>query len=72
MADFVARYTLARLGPNSRKDVTIVQTGSTPQRLADSGGYIDDLYARKNEPESAAPGVVIGIKNLKRSVGARS
>jgi NitT/TauT family transport system substrate-binding protein len=33
-ADFVARYALARLGLNPGKDVTIVQTGSTPERLA--------------------------------------
>ncbi|HXG53145.1 MAG TPA: ABC transporter substrate-binding protein [candidate division Zixibacteria bacterium] len=33
-ADFVARYALARLGLNPAKDVTIIQTGSTPERLA--------------------------------------
>ena len=33
-ADFVARYTLPRLGLIPGKDVTIVQTGSTPERLA--------------------------------------
>ena len=33
-ADFVARYALARLGLNPGKDVTIVQTGSTPERMA--------------------------------------
>ena len=33
-ADFVARYALAKLGLNPGKDVTIVQTGSTPERLA--------------------------------------
>src|SRR4030095_11779759 len=33
-ADFVARYALARLVLNPGKDVTIVQTGSTPERLA--------------------------------------
>jgi ABC-type nitrate/sulfonate/bicarbonate transport system substrate-binding protein len=33
-ADFVARYALARLGLSPGKDVTIVQTGSTPERLA--------------------------------------
>jgi NitT/TauT family transport system substrate-binding protein len=33
-ADFVACYALARLGLNPGKDVTIVQTGSTPERLA--------------------------------------
>jgi len=33
-ADFVARFALARLGLNPLKDVTIVQTGSTPERLA--------------------------------------
>ncbi len=33
-ADFVARYALARLGLAPGKDVTIVQTGSTPERLA--------------------------------------
>jgi hypothetical protein len=33
-ADFVARYALTRLGLNPGKDVTIVQTGSTPERLA--------------------------------------
>jgi ABC-type nitrate/sulfonate/bicarbonate transport system substrate-binding protein len=33
-ADFVARYALARLGLTPGKDVTIVQTGSTPERLA--------------------------------------
>lgn len=33
-ADFVARYALARLGLNPGKDVTIIQTGSTPERLA--------------------------------------
>ncbi|MET0503513.1 MAG: ABC transporter substrate-binding protein [Candidatus Binatia bacterium] len=33
-ADFVARYALARLGLNPGRDVTIVQTGSTPERLA--------------------------------------
>src|SRR5215470_13937160 len=32
-ADFVARYALARLGLNPGKDVTIVQVGSTPERL---------------------------------------
>jgi NitT/TauT family transport system substrate-binding protein len=33
-ADFVARFALARLGLSPLKDVTIVQTGSTPERLA--------------------------------------
>ena len=33
-ADFVARYALAKLGLIPGKDVTIVQTGSTPERLA--------------------------------------
>ena len=33
-ADFVARYALAKLGLNPGKDVTIVQTGSTPERMA--------------------------------------
>ena len=33
-ADFVARYALSRLGLSPGKDVTIVQTGSTPERLA--------------------------------------
>ncbi len=33
-ADFVARFALAKLGLNPLKDVTIVQTGSTPERLA--------------------------------------
>jgi NitT/TauT family transport system substrate-binding protein len=33
-ADFVARFALVRLGLNPLKDVTIVQTGSTPERLA--------------------------------------
>ncbi len=33
-ADFVARYALPRLGLIPGKDVTIVQTGSTPERLA--------------------------------------
>ena len=33
-ADFVARYALARLGLNPGRDVTILQTGSTPERLA--------------------------------------
>ncbi len=33
-ADFVARFALARLGLNPLKDVTILQTGSTPERLA--------------------------------------
>ena len=33
-ADFVARYALARLGLSPGKDVTIIQTGSTPERLA--------------------------------------
>ena len=33
-ADFVARYALARLGLTPGKDVTIIQTGSTPERLA--------------------------------------
>ena len=33
-ADFVARYALAKLGLNPGKDVTIIQTGSTPERLA--------------------------------------
>ena len=33
-ADFVARYALTRLGLNPGKDVTIVQTGSTPERVA--------------------------------------
>jgi len=33
-ADFVARYALTKLGLNPGKDVTIVQTGSTPERLA--------------------------------------
>jgi ABC-type nitrate/sulfonate/bicarbonate transport system substrate-binding protein len=32
-ADFVARFALARLGLNPGKDVTIVQVGSTPERL---------------------------------------
>lgn len=33
-ADFVARYALTKLGLNPGKDVTIVQTGSTPERMA--------------------------------------
>jgi ABC-type nitrate/sulfonate/bicarbonate transport systems, periplasmic components len=33
-ADFVARYAVTRLGLSPGKDVTIVQTGSTPERLA--------------------------------------
>jgi ABC-type nitrate/sulfonate/bicarbonate transport system substrate-binding protein len=33
-ADFVARYALPRLGLIPGKDVTIVQTGGTPERLA--------------------------------------
>jgi len=33
-ADFVARYALAKLGLNPGKDVTIIQTGSTPERMA--------------------------------------
>ncbi len=33
-ADFVARYALPRLGLTPGKDFTIVQTGSTPERLA--------------------------------------
>ncbi|HTM08892.1 MAG TPA: ABC transporter substrate-binding protein [Verrucomicrobiae bacterium] len=33
-ADFVVRFALAKLGLNPQKDVTIVQTGSTPERLA--------------------------------------
>lgn len=33
-ADFVARYALGRIGLSPGKDVTIVQTGSTPERLA--------------------------------------
>lgn len=33
-ADFVARFALVRIGLNPLKDVTIVQTGSTPERLA--------------------------------------
>ena len=33
-ADFVARFALAKIGLNPLKDVTIVQTGSTPERLA--------------------------------------
>jgi NitT/TauT family transport system substrate-binding protein len=33
-ADFVARFALVRLGLNPLKDVTIIQTGSTPERLA--------------------------------------
>jgi NitT/TauT family transport system substrate-binding protein len=33
-ADFVARYALPRLGLTPGKDVTIVQTGSTPERMA--------------------------------------
>ena len=33
-ADFVARFALARLGLNPLKDVTIVQVGTTPDRLA--------------------------------------
>src|SRR4029434_9947002 len=33
-ADFVARYALASLGLTPGKDVTIVQTGSTPERMA--------------------------------------
>ncbi|HEU5464941.1 MAG TPA: ABC transporter substrate-binding protein [Candidatus Binatia bacterium] len=33
-ADFVARYALARLGLSPGKDVTLIQTGSTPERLA--------------------------------------
>ena len=33
-ADFVARYALPRLGLVPGKDVTIVQTGSTPERMA--------------------------------------
>ena len=33
-ADFVARYALTRLGLNPGKDVTIIQTRSTPERLA--------------------------------------
>ena len=33
-ADFVARYALSRLGLSAGKDVTLIQTGSTPERLA--------------------------------------
>jgi len=33
-ADFVARYALSKLGLNPGKDVTIVQIGSSPERLA--------------------------------------
>lgn len=33
-ADFVARYALPRLGLTPGKDVTIVQTGGTPERMA--------------------------------------
>jgi len=33
-ADFVARYALPRLGLTPGRDVTIVQTGSTPERMA--------------------------------------
>ena len=33
-ADFVARYALARLGLTPGKDVTILQVGSTPERMA--------------------------------------
>lgn len=33
-ADFVARFAVAKLGLNPLKDVTIVQVGSTPERLA--------------------------------------
>lgn len=33
-ADFVARYALSRLGLSPGKDVTLIQTGSTPERLA--------------------------------------
>lgn len=33
-ADFVARFALAKLGLNPLKDVTILQVGSTPERLA--------------------------------------
>jgi ABC-type nitrate/sulfonate/bicarbonate transport system substrate-binding protein len=33
-ADFVARYALPRLGLTPGKDVTIIQTGSTPERMA--------------------------------------
>lgn len=33
-ADFVARYALPRSGLTPGKDVTIVQTGSTPERMA--------------------------------------
>jgi NitT/TauT family transport system substrate-binding protein len=33
-ADFVARFALAKLGLNPLKDVTIVQVGTTPDRLA--------------------------------------
>jgi ABC-type nitrate/sulfonate/bicarbonate transport system substrate-binding protein len=33
-ADFVARFALPRLGLTPGKDVTIVQTGSTPERMA--------------------------------------
>jgi ABC-type nitrate/sulfonate/bicarbonate transport system substrate-binding protein len=33
-ADFVTRYALPRLGFTPGKDVTIVQTGSTPERMA--------------------------------------
>jgi ABC-type nitrate/sulfonate/bicarbonate transport system substrate-binding protein len=32
-ADFVARFTLSKLGLNPLKDVTIVQVGTTPDRL---------------------------------------
>ena len=33
-ADFVARFALAKIGLNPLKDVTLVQVGSTPDRLA--------------------------------------
>ena len=33
-ADFVARFALPRLGLTPGKDVTIIQTGSTPERMA--------------------------------------
>jgi ABC-type nitrate/sulfonate/bicarbonate transport system substrate-binding protein len=33
-ADFVARFALAKYGLNPQKDVTIVQVGTTPERLA--------------------------------------
>jgi NitT/TauT family transport system substrate-binding protein len=33
-ADFVARFALAKMGLNPLKDVTIVQVGTTPDRLA--------------------------------------